>query len=357
MRISYQIARSEIWFCAGSTKLFLSISKIVLHSVHPFCCLHQLHLLPLCHCLLSGAFLLLLWCHAFCFAMSIAAWGVLLSVQCCMAASQGIALIAMFYMWFRLFIAPKSPSANHRLHCNLHTRLLLCSVLSCYLHQLQPMPLLAVRCDFAICLISGLLIAQVCALCQTLHGESCCVQSSMATSQGIALHNVVDWVHQDLFVVHAQGHCALQTNFNRNKWDHCHFKVAVCCTSAQTRVTTPLDAITNGTACSCKCSKIWCCGWQFQTLLMPKLAMPRVVIETLLMLMSRWHILHETSAMCASAHGITLGCCTVFIYGWKWKPFWCESNEIIIPCEVQVPRQRLPNVQRHQMPDMQQRII
>ncbi len=49
------------------------------------------------------------------------------------------------------------------------------------------------------------------------------------------------------------------------------------------------------------------------TLLMPKLVMPCVVIETLSI--SRWYILYETSVMCASADSITLGCSTVFIFG------------------------------------------
>ncbi len=44
----------------------------------------------------------------------------------------------------------------------------------------------------------NILIAQVYALYQTLHGESCCVHSDVAASQGIAPHNVMDWPHQDL---------------------------------------------------------------------------------------------------------------------------------------------------------------
>lgn len=69
------------------------------------------------------------------------------------------------------------------------------------------------------------------------------------------------------------------------------------------------------------------------TLSIPKLVMPRVVIETLLS--SRWYILYETFVMCADS--ITLGCYTVLR---------CDSNEITISakCSSMQVKQRLPDV-------------
>ncbi len=88
-----------------------------------------------------------LLCHVKCCMRSVAHCSVLHGSQSGYSANCYVLHVIQTVLW-----PQKLPSAYHRLYCNL--RALFCSVLSCYLHQLQVMPLLAFRCGFALSLIS-----------------------------------------------------------------------------------------------------------------------------------------------------------------------------------------------------------